>query len=188
MRLFHILLFLFSEKSRELKQFWRAEITPNNRVNVFRLYVAHRCRTRHFLLCWRLANQMFLRGNKSQRRAARKISWALQVHYTSEIGLTASIGKKPQFVHMTGVVISDNVRIGDNTVIHQHVTIGLRENIPPVVAIIGDNVSIGAGACILGDVKIGNNVKIGAAALVLSDIPDNSTYICKIHPHIISNI
>ncbi|OAT40966.1 serine acetyltransferase [Hafnia paralvei ATCC 29927] len=48
---------------------------------------------------------------------------------------------------------------------------------------IGNNVDIGANACIISDViKIGNNVTIGAQALVLSDIPDNSIYINKITP------
>ncbi len=42
---------------------------------------------------------------------------------------------------------------------------------------IGDNVVIGAGACILGEIKIGNNVNIGANAVVLTDIPDNCTVV-----------
>ena len=42
---------------------------------------------------------------------------------------------------------------------------------------IGDNVLIGAGACILGNVKIGNNVRIGANAIVLNDIPDNAVVV-----------
>lgn len=39
--------------------------------------------------------------------------------------------------------------------------------------IIGDNVLIGTGACILGNVRVGNNVKIGANSVVLTDISDN---------------
>ena len=42
---------------------------------------------------------------------------------------------------------------------------------------IGDNVFIGAGAKILGDIKIGNNVKIGANAVVTKDVPDNCTVV-----------
>jgi serine O-acetyltransferase len=41
--------------------------------------------------------------------------------------------------------------------------------------VLGDNVFVGAGAKIVGGVRIGNNVKIGANAVVLSDVPDNST-------------
>lgn len=42
---------------------------------------------------------------------------------------------------------------------------------------IGGNVIIGAGANIIGDVKIGNNVRIGAGAVVTFDVPDNSTVV-----------
>lgn len=41
--------------------------------------------------------------------------------------------------------------------------------------VIGENVLIGAGACVLGKVTIGNNVKIGANAVVLEDVPDGCT-------------
>lgn len=184
MKTFHIAAFLISNKSNVLKQYWRDEITPKCKLTPHRLFVAHRCRTRHFLLWWRLASQMFMKGNKRQKRVARKISWALQRKYASEIGLAANIGTNPKFIHLTGVVISDKVEIGHNAVIHQNITIGVRDNDDHSVARIGNNVSIGAGVCILGGVNIGDNVKIGATALVLSDIPQNSTYTCRITPHI----
>lgn len=45
--------------------------------------------------------------------------------------------------------------------------------------VIGDNVTIGAGAIILGGVRIGNNVNIGAGAIVVDDVPDNTTVVCE---------
>jgi serine O-acetyltransferase len=72
-----------------------------------------------------------------------------------------------------GIVIHPNCRIGDDVIISQNVTIGGREG--PEVPIIGNNVMIGAGAKILGNVKIGNNAKIGANAVVLIDVPENAT-------------
>ncbi len=48
----------------------------------------------------------------------------------------------------------------------------------------GDNVVVGAGAIILGGVKIGNNCRVAAGAIVLDDIPDNTVYVCKIDPKI----
>lgn len=45
--------------------------------------------------------------------------------------------------------------------------------------VIGDNVTIGAGAIVLGGIKVGNNVNIGAGAIVLDDVPDNSTVVCQ---------
>lgn len=129
---------------------------------------------------------MQLNGNKRQRRVARKIGWSLQQRYASEIGLSAFLGANAHFPHLTGIVISDKVQTGKNVTIHQNVTIGVKSNNDYNVAIIGDNVTIGAGACILGGVKIGDNVKIGAMSLVLDDIPDNATYICRYEPRIVA--
>lgn len=73
-----------------------------------------------------------------------------------------------------GVVIGPETVIGDNVTIFQHVTLGAKVNGKGYSApTIGNNVVIGAGACILGDVHIGNNVYIGANAIVLKDVPDN---------------
>lgn len=66
-------------------------------------------------------------------------------------------------------------RIGKNCRIFQHVSIGyLEENKKPVI---GDNVTVFAGAKVLGNIKIGNNVIIGANAVVLKDVPDNCTVV-----------
>lgn len=188
MKLIYILLFLLSKKSAVLKQFWRAEIAPKGNINFFRLYLAHRNRKRHFLLWWRLASQMYMKGNKQQKRVAKKIHWSLQQRYASDISLKASIGVNPKFIHLTGVVISGKATIGNNAVIYQHVTIGLRNDTDASAALIGNNVNIAAGACILGEIKIGNNVKVGAMSLVLTDIPDWATYVCQMQPRIIPAI
>lgn len=72
-----------------------------------------------------------------------------------------------------GIVLQRRVVIGSNVLISQNVTIGGRGSYG--VPIIGDNVYIGAGAKILGDIKIGNGAKIGANAVVIKDVPANST-------------
>ncbi|POP42993.1 serine acetyltransferase [Superficieibacter electus] len=181
----HIIIFLLSKKSADLKSFWREEITTKNKISLFRLYLAHKNRNRHFLLWWRLASQMYLHGNTRQKRVAKKINWSLQSRYASDIALKATIGRNPKFIHLTGVVISGKSIIGDNAVIYQNVTIGLRKDDDPAAATVGNNVNIGAGTCIMGNVSIGHNVNIGAMSLVLSDIPDDATYVCKINPEII---
>ena len=75
--------------------------------------------------------------------------------------------------HLNGIIISHYAKIGKNCTIYQQVTIAQDEN--NMAATIGDNVIIGAGAKIIGNVKIGDNVKIGANAVVTKDIPSNST-------------
>ena len=72
-----------------------------------------------------------------------------------------------------GIVINEKAKIGNDVTIFQNVTIGGRkESSAPVI---GDNVMIGAGAVIIGDVTIGNDAKIGANAVVLQDVPDHAT-------------
>ena len=72
-----------------------------------------------------------------------------------------------------GIVIHPRCKIGDNVTIGAHVTIGGRGG--PGVPIIGNNVFLGAGAKILGGIRIGDNARIGANAVVLTDVPENAT-------------
>lgn len=80
---------------------------------------------------------------------------------------------------LCGIFIASTVKMGKNCTILQQVTIGGNPNTfdgtSPIsqAASIGDNVIIGAGAKIIGDVKIGDNVRIGANAVVTHDLPDN---------------
>ena len=46
------------------------------------------------------------------------------------------------------------------------------------VPVIGDDVTIGAGAIIMGGIKIGNHVNIDAGAIVIDDVPDHTTVVC----------
>jgi serine O-acetyltransferase len=73
-----------------------------------------------------------------------------------------------------GVVLDHRVVIGENVRIDQHVTIGIRwdEKIAPII---GNNVRIGAGAKVLGSIKIGDNARVGANAVVLIDVPEGAT-------------
>lgn len=62
--------------------------------------------------------------------------------------------------------------IGENFMVNQMVNIGYRGKGYPTI---GDNVRVGVGAIVIGDIKIGNNVNIAAGAIVLEDVPDNCT-------------
>jgi serine O-acetyltransferase len=76
--------------------------------------------------------------------------------------------------HPTGIVIHPDVRIGPNCMIFQQVTIGTRGGDDGVPVIEGD-VNFGAGAKVLGPLRIGAHVQIGANAVVLVDIPEGAT-------------
>lgn len=76
--------------------------------------------------------------------------------------------------HGRGIVISGFASFGDNCRIRNGVVVGLRRIADKRCPRIGNNVDIGCGAKILGNITIGNNVAIGANAVVLCDVPDNS--------------
>lgn len=91
------------------------------------------------------------------------------------IGRSAEIAAIPSLPHgLHGIYVSRCARIGRGCRIYQNVTIGEVGGKAPEI---GDNCLIGAGACIVGGVRIGCNVKIGAGAVVARDIPDNSTVV-----------
>ncbi len=78
---------------------------------------------------------------------------------------------------MKSIFISGGAQIGRNCIIFQQVTIGsntLPGSRGTGVPVIGDNCYIGAGAKIIGKVRVGNNVRIGANAVVYKDVPDDS--------------
>jgi serine O-acetyltransferase len=90
------------------------------------------------------------------------------------IGRGADIGPGFVLIHSFGVVINSNVRAGRGLVIEHGVTIGAEKRQTPVL---GDNVFIGAGAKVIGGVRIGSDVKIGANAVVTKDVPDGATVV-----------
>ena len=95
-----------------------------------------------------------------------------------EIHPGASIGQGLFIDHGMGVVIGETSIIGENVTLFQGVTLGgtgkERGKRHPTL---GNNVVVGAGAKILGNVKIGDNVQIGANAVVIKDAPPNSTVV-----------
>jgi serine O-acetyltransferase len=98
----------------------------------------------------------------------------IQIITGIELPCEAEVGSNFVIDHFGGVIVSGYTRFGDNCRIRNGVTIGLRRIDEKVAPVIGNNVDIGAGAKLLGPVKIGNNVIIGANAVVLCDVPDNS--------------
>ncbi len=93
-----------------------------------------------------------------------------------EIHPAAKIGKNLFIDHGMGVVIGETCVIGDNVTLYQGVTLGgTGKNKGDRHPKVGDNVIIGCGAKVLGNIKIGNNAKIGANAVVLKEVPPNST-------------
>lgn len=91
-----------------------------------------------------------------------------------ELPCEVIVGRNFVIDHFGGIVVSGYAQFGDDCRIRNGVVIGLKNIAEPVAPIIGNNVDIGAGAKILGAIKIGNNVVVGANAVVITDVPDNS--------------
>jgi len=90
-----------------------------------------------------------------------------------ELPCEARVGHGTRIDHFGGIIVSGYAVIGERCVLRQGVTIGLRHVDDVVAPRIGNDVSIGAGAKILGRVVIGDHVDIGANAVVLSDVPSH---------------
>lgn len=90
-----------------------------------------------------------------------------------ELPCEVQLGKNFVIDHFGGIVISGYASFGDNCRIRNGVVVGLRRVDEPCAPQIGHNVDIGAGAKLLGNIRIGNNVAIGANAVVLCDVPDD---------------
>ena len=81
------------------------------------------------------------------------------------------IGRRLKFEHFGGIIISGDTVIGDDVIIRHGVTMGLRETGQRGAPTIGNGVEIGAGAKLLGPIRIGEGARIGANAVVLCDVP-----------------
>ena len=95
-----------------------------------------------------------------------------------EIHPGATIGRGLFIDHGAGVVIGETAEIGDNVTIYQGVTLGgTGKETGKRHPTVGDNVVFGAGAKVLGGIRIGDNAKVGAGSIVIADVPDNSTVV-----------
>ena len=95
-----------------------------------------------------------------------------------EIHPGAVIGKGVFIDHGMGVVIGETAVVGDYCVLYHGVTLGgTGKESGKRHPTLGCNVTVGAGAKILGNIKIGSHVRVGAVTVVLKDVPHNSTVV-----------
>ena len=95
-----------------------------------------------------------------------------------EIHPGAKIGNRVFIDHGMGVVIGETAVIGNNCLLYQGVTLGgTGKEGGKRHPSLGCNVTVGAGAKILGNINTGSNARVGAGAVVLKDVPANSTVV-----------
>jgi serine O-acetyltransferase len=97
-------------------------------------------------------------------------------HYGIELPYTVVVGRRLRIEHQSGIIVHGFVRMGDDCVIRQNVTIGNKSVAQPLLApVLGHGVDIGAGAVIVGNIVVGDRARIGANAVVVRDVPAGAT-------------
>lgn len=91
-----------------------------------------------------------------------------------ELPCEATVGRRFRIDHFGGIIISGDATFGDDCIVRNGVTVGLRNTGQRGSPVIGNRVDIGAGAKILGPIHIGDDVAIGANAVVIRDVPAHS--------------
>jgi serine O-acetyltransferase len=124
----------------------------------------------HRLSHWLWQHEYWLPGRFSSHIAR----WLTGI----EIHPAAKIGRRLVIDHGMGVVIGETAEVGDDCYFYHQVTLGVARAIggkrhPSV----GNNVIIGAGAKVLGPIKVGDNARVGANSVVLEDVPSDTTVV-----------
>jgi serine O-acetyltransferase len=99
---------------------------------------------------------------------------AVQMATGIELPCEVRLGRRFKIEHHSGIIINGTAQFGDDCVIRNGVTVGVRHTNVPGSPVIGDRVDIGAGAVLLGPIRIGDDVAIGANAVVITDVPSHS--------------
>jgi serine O-acetyltransferase len=127
------------------------------------------------LFCHRIAHWLYRVGIPF---VPRFISHLARFFTGIEIHPGAQIGKGVFIDHGMGVVIGETAIVGNYSLIYQGVTLGgTGKETGKRHPTLGENVVIGGGAKVLGNIQIGNNVRIGAGSVVLRDVPSNCTVV-----------
>lgn len=116
--------------------------------------------------------------NHGARGLARVLSQVTRLFTGVEIHPAAQLGRRLFIDHAMGVVIGETTVVGDDCVLYQGVTLGGTGNESgkrhPTL---GDRVTVGTGAKVLGNIHIGNNVRIGGNSVVVKDVPNDCTVV-----------
>ena len=161
---------MFAAIKADLQAIFDRDPAATSRMEVVLTYAGF-----HALLAYRVAHRLKSIGLPFLPRVISQLArWLTGV----EIHPSAKIGTGFFIDHGMGVVIGETAEIGDYVTLFQGVTLGgtgkERGKRHPTL---GNHVVVGAGAKILGGIKIEDNVKIGANSVVLKNVPPNSTVI-----------
>ena len=141
-----------------------------SRLEIFLCYAGLHAVWFHRLDHWLWNHHMYL--------LARWMSQVARFCTGIEIHPGALLGRRLFIDHGMGVVIGETATVGNDVTLYQGVTLGgTGKEHGKRHPTIGDNVVVGGGAKILGNITIGNNCRIGAGSVVTRNVPENSTVV-----------
>lgn len=156
----------------ELKSDYKRYVNTSKEVSFFDMIKAYftyptykyivNLRICKHLKCKKVLYLLFAIFRINLRRLSIKLG--IQIPYNTDIGEGLVI------FHYNCIVVNEGAKIGKNFTLRHGVTVGDVNGKTPVI---GDNVTVGAGAKIIGGIKVGNNVIVGANTVVNKDVPDN---------------
>ncbi|MGE5248404.1 MAG: serine O-acetyltransferase [Verrucomicrobiota bacterium] len=161
---------MFETVRNDIKVIFERDPAARSVLEIFLCYPGF-----HAMRFHRLAHWLWVR---QWRLLARFVSHVSRCLTGIEIHPGATIGSGFFIDHGMGVVIGETAEIGDNVTLYHGVTLGgTTWNKGKRHPTIEDNVIVGAGAAILGNIRIGQNSKIGSGSVVNREVPPNSTVV-----------
>ena len=161
---------LIASVKRDIRAVLERDPAATGTLEVLIAYPGFQARQHH-----RVAHRLY---RSHFRLLARMVSHASRFFTGIEIHPGATIGEGLFIDHGMGVVIGETAEIGDNVTLHQGVTLGgtstQKVKRHPTLK---DNVMVGVGAQIIGNIVIGENSKVGAGSVVLESVPPNATVV-----------
>lgn len=160
----------FSKVKEDIKVIYENDPAAKNLLEVILCYPGL-----HALVAYRFAHRLY---KWNIPLVPRVISYLTRIITGIEIHPGAEIGRRFFIDHGEGVVIGETTIIGDDVLIYQQVTLGgTGKESGKRHPTLGNNVIVGAGAKVLGNITIGDNVRIGAGSVVVEDVPEHSTVV-----------
>ena len=161
---------MFSALREQVDTIFREDPAATSVLEIVLCYPGFHATILHWLAHWLYRRRLIL--------LARLTSQFSRGLTGIEIHPGAKIGRRFFIDHGMGVVIGETTEIGDDVLIYQGVTLGgTGKETGKRHPTLGNNVVIGTGAKVLGNITIGNFVKVGAGSVVIKSVPDYSTVV-----------
>lgn len=162
---------MFYKIKKDIEYIMEKDPAARSKLEVFLLYPSIHARIAHMISHFLYNKKLFF--------LARLISQLARTLTGIEIHPGAILGNAILIDHGMGVIIGETAVVGDRITIYHGTTLGGTGNEKGIKRhpTVGNDVIIGSGAKVLGNINIGSNSKIGANAVVLEDVPEGATVV-----------